>query len=599
MKKLKLQNILFPSAEICMLDELYFRSESDSYVWANEELQIKKGREVSFDTYFNSFSIGKWTKYTNIKRVKLTLFFTGRLRITLMRKERIGKLVRDHYIKEKIVETRREEVVLEFEDSYTNGVYTFTLEALEDTDFYGGYYWADLEEDKIQDIRIALNICTYRREEFVRKNMKLFQKRVFSSYEDEEFRKNLGIYIIDNAKTLGNEFDSDNIHVIPNKNAGGAGGFTRGLIEIKNFGKFTHALLMGDDIVVDPESVYRTWALLSIVKEEYRNVFIAGAMLRLDQQHLQVESGALWNSGALFSRKCGLNLREIEACLYNEIEETVDYSAWWYTCLPLSVVNDENLPLPIFIRGDDVEYGLRNARKILTMNGICVWHEPFENKYSSSMFYYILRNRLIDNAIHKREIPKKQFHRLLRQQVMGEVYLYRYKNAQLLLSGVRDYLAGIDWLKEQDGECLNRSVMERGYKMQYAEEAGAYFDYGEYERGLQEEHRISFLHKVIKRLTMNGILLTPQREQVILPVIGTRERSLYRVRRVVNYDVLTQKCFITCRDKTEARECRKLLGEVQRLVEERYETVNKEYQSRGRELMNKQFWDQYLGLDNR
>jgi len=215
-----------------MLDELYFRSESDSYVWANEELQIKKGREVSFDTYFNSFSIGKWTKYTNIKRVKLTLFFTGRLMITLMRKERIGKLVRDHYIKEKIVETRREEVVLEFEDSYTNGVYTFTLEALEDTDFYGGYYWADLEEDKIQDIRIALNICTYRREEFVRKNMKLFQKRVFSSYEDEEFRKNLGIYIIDNANTLGNEFDSDNIHVIPNKNAGGAGGFTRGLIEI-------------------------------------------------------------------------------------------------------------------------------------------------------------------------------------------------------------------------------------------------------------------------------------------------------------------------------------------------------------------------------
>lgn len=34
------------------------------------------------------------------------------------------------------------------------------------------------------------------------------------------------------------------------------------------------------------------------------------------------------------------------------------------------------------IRGDDIEYGLRNCKRLVTLNGICVWHEPFESKYS-------------------------------------------------------------------------------------------------------------------------------------------------------------------------------------------------------------------------
>ena len=114
------------------------------------------------------------------------------------------------------------------------------------------------------------------------------------------------------------------------------------------------------------------------------------------------------------------------------------------------MVRDDNLPIPVFIRGDDVEYGLRNAKNIIALNGICVWHEPFENKYSSAMYYYILRNRLIDNALHGREQEPRSFIRVMRNWVKSEVYLYRYKNARLLLQGVSDYYRGIDWLKEQD-----------------------------------------------------------------------------------------------------------------------------------------------------
>ena len=111
------------------------------------------------------------------------------------------------------------------------------------------------------------------------------------------------------------------------------------------------------------------------------------------------KSGAAWNGGALNSLKHGLDMRLLDSCLYNEYEEYTEFNAWWYCCFPLKVVREDNLPLPIFIRGDDLEYGLRNMKTLILLNGICVWHEPFENKYSSYLEYYIVRNQLIDNVV--------------------------------------------------------------------------------------------------------------------------------------------------------------------------------------------------------
>ena len=145
----------------------------------------------------------------------------------------------------------------------------------------------------------------------------------------------------------------------------------------------THALLMDDDITIDTESIEKTYTILSLLKDEYADAFIGGAMLRIDKPNMQVESGASWNAGDLISNKANLNMNVTWDCLFNEIEEYTEFNAWWYCCFPMDVVSEENLPLPIFIRGDDLEYGLRNMKHLILMNGICVWHEPFENKYSS------------------------------------------------------------------------------------------------------------------------------------------------------------------------------------------------------------------------
>ena len=66
-------------------------------------------------------------------------------------------------------------------------------------------------------------------------------------------------------------------------------------------------------------------------------------------------------------------------------------------------------------------------------------------------------------------LSKKAFRHLLQQQVYNEMRLYRYKNANLLMQGVEDFLRGVNWLMEQDGEALHKEIMQLGYKLQYTE----------------------------------------------------------------------------------------------------------------------------------
>ena len=54
-------------------------------------------------------------------------------------------------------------------------------------------------------------------------------------------------------------------------------------------------------------------------------------------------------------------------------------------------------PLPNFIKGDDIEYGIRNQQDVLSMNGIGVWHEPFAKKINTTMKYFSDRSMLLVN----------------------------------------------------------------------------------------------------------------------------------------------------------------------------------------------------------
>lgn len=603
-----LQHLLFPSTDTCTEEGMYFRriGRAEFYLCA-DHVRLHKNDCLHFDTYFSSFSAEKWFKYTNIDKIYLTLKLCGNIRVTLLRKEKIGDIIEIEHTAEQLCQSEKPtDFTFEFSSSSTNGMYCFSLTAEKGGGrFFGGYYSSNLLMEKMRNIRMAIDICTFRRETFVEKNLSLLNARFLENPESPLYN-GLEVFVSDNAGTLDiDRLSSDKIHIVRNKNTGGAGGFTRGLMEIseaKEEKGITHALLMDDDILIEPEAIYRTFMLLSCIKEQYFDAFVGGAMLRLDHRNIQVESGAVWAGGSIVSHKSGLNLVDCGACLFNELEENAQFNAWWYCAFPIDIVNSDNLPLPIFIRGDDVEYGLRNMKRLILMNGICVWHEPFENKYSSFLFYYILRNRLIDNSLHNMTIPKQQFIDLLKTQVMEQVRLYRYKNANLLMRGVEDFLCGVNWLAEQDGEALHKEIMGEGYRLQYLEdmEEQVYFSYPLYEDSLQAQNPKTRKYKFLHKYTTNGIFYLPTsgvRPFNIVPVVGAKDINVYRTETVLNYDYNSRKGFITHRDPDQAAETIKRLKGLCRRLEQEYDSAVKDYADNGRRLMSREFWEKYLELN--
>ena len=101
------------------------------------------------------------------------------------------------------------------------------------------------------------------------------------------------------------------------------------------------------------------------------------------------------------------DMTSLQRCVVNEAEAEYDYVGWWYSCIPVTFINKSKLPLPLFIHRDDIEYGLRANGEFILLNGICVWHEAFENKCPGTNEYYDIRNLAILNAIHDEKFTAK------------------------------------------------------------------------------------------------------------------------------------------------------------------------------------------------
>lgn len=268
----ELQHILLPSTRTCTEEQLYFRRGQDediTFSWANDEVEINKNGFVSFDTYFNGFSIEKWAKYTNAKKIYVTLKLEGTVRVTLMRKEKHFQNILTEYVGEHICRTEHgcaQEFTLAFDTVSTSGMYCFALKGLSaQSIFYGGSYFAELEPSQMRPVKLALDICTFKRERFIMKNLENLNAS-FMENPDSFLYDKLEVFVSDNAGTLDiANLSSDKIHIVQNKNVGGAGGFTRGMIEIKKVReqkKITHILVTDDDIIYEPESIFRTCTFL-------------------------------------------------------------------------------------------------------------------------------------------------------------------------------------------------------------------------------------------------------------------------------------------------------------------------------------------------
>ena len=619
MEEMILQHIVFPTSKDNQIDELYYRKNNSNQIRVEESgMTLERNAEVSFGTYFNSITAKKWFSYTVIHNINLQLKLKGKFSITVFSIERaLDRSTNKKTISTTSIDTQGsiQDIVVPIiemggevwedadpgtdehareDDKEEVGIYAFRVTALEGgCEIHQGAYITNVK--KVNNAKLALIICTYKREEYVYNNMRILQEAFLNNGSTLEGK--LDIYIIDNGNSLDDSrLSAKGIYVFQNKNTGGAGGFTRGLMEVineKEKAGITHILLMDDDVVIQPEALYRTFALWSLIKEQYKNSFIGGAMLSQEEPWLQIEAGALWNAGAIISRKAHLDLRKVRACIRNEEEELCDYNAWWYCSFSVDYVREDNLPIPIFFRGDDVEFGLRNMKHLILLNGICVWHLPFDNKYSSSHYYYVHRNLCINNAVRGIPYSKRKFWREFFAKALQELLVFRYKNVELMIAGIEDYLKGIDWLKEQDGENLNKEVLRGGYQLVELEELGDTIDLSNYKN--KRDTSEGKVRKIVRKLLLNGIFLS-RKGDVVVSTINPHAYHFYRKARGIYYDESSNKGFITKGDRKAFFRLLRRMVQLRSRFSVENKRVAKEYRIRSRELMHLNFWIKYLDV---
>lgn len=591
-----LQKLLFPNTEICSRIAMFYKGENVDVFMEDNYCVVNKGATLSTHTYFNSFSIGKWRKYTTLDNLKLRLSLKGEFSIHVRYAYKMNDVIKDVIIAETRVDFKeKQEVLLDIPVNNNYGIYYFQLKALSDNaEYYGGAYETDVDESTLPEVNVAIGICTFRREEYVSHNIDVFNKYILENPESPMYG-HLEVFISDNSQTLSADLNAEKIHIFPNRNLGGAGGFTRSLIEIKKVSEekgITHALLMDDDIRLNPDSLLRTYAMLRLIKPEHKDVFIGGHMLKIDAPHIQSEAADHWDIATHHPVKYNYDLEKISFLIKNEIEDSVNYLSWWYCCMPIDVVNDNNLPLPIFIKRDDIEYGLRTGSKFVTLNGICVWHEPFEYKSASYLEYYYFRNMCIMNSRHRLSFTKDRLIAEVKKRVLGFALRYRYRDAELSLLGVQHYLKGIDWLKSQDAEKLNAEIMKLGYKKEPIDQLDVVFTHGVYEKNVKPEV-LNKKQEIIRKYTLNGHLL-PANKTVVVPAYQPSHTLFYRAGKVINYEEISNTAFVTKRDYHSLLYIIKMYRETVKMIESDYKRVTQEYRDRYDELINLKFWNEYL-----
>lgn len=370
--KYTVQNIIFPEPTVCCETKMYYIARGQ-VTQNKQELHLNYATQCAFSTYFNSFSVNKWRKYTKLDNLQLELIYQGKLQIEIYSAYwYLGKAITECQ-SSRIAESDSKDVLhmaIDL-DKYDNVFFKITALS-NNVIFYGGRYFTDVSPDQLNKVDIDLVMCTFKRESYVRRNINLIVENYIKQKKYNGSR-HFRLLIVDNGQTLPVEKIEipGVVSVYPNLNVGGSGGFCRGMIESLHLGTSTHILFMDDDVLVQTEAFEKCYNLLSLLKPDYQKEFIGGAMFRLDQKSIQHENLAAFKGNHLVSLKGMLDVNKYENVLFNDKEEMVSgiYCAWWFCCMPKTVVNLENLPYPFFIRMDDIEYSIRNLHHAISLKG--------------------------------------------------------------------------------------------------------------------------------------------------------------------------------------------------------------------------------------
>ena len=418
---------------------------------------VRSGERVSFGTYFNAFPASYWRRWTTVQSVRLSVATTGDGGISVYKSNARGSL--QHVETKRVTDT---------------SVTTFELSLAPFGD--GGWYWFDLvagsgslvlDEAEWQAPHsvgtqgsITLEITTLNKPDFCLNNLSILADHPESLAPLKE------ILVVDQ----GTQKVADQpgfaeveaalrgkLRIINQANLGGSGGFARGMYEAVENGS-DYVLLLDDDVVIEPESIAR---LLTFADHCKTPTIVGGHMFDLYNRtvlHTFGETVNPWRFqpdqpvegqvlGHDFVRS---NLRHTP-WLHRRVD--VDYNGWWMCLIPTTVIRDIGLSLPVFIKWDDAEYGLRAKAAgypTVSMPGSAVWHVSWIDKDDlvGWQAYFHTRNRMIAALIHS---PYEHGGRVVRESGYMDIkhlISMQYYTARGRIMALQDILKGPEQLHE-------------------------------------------------------------------------------------------------------------------------------------------------------
>jgi galactofuranosylgalactofuranosylrhamnosyl-N-acetylglucosaminyl-diphospho-decaprenol beta-1,5/1,6-galactofuranosyltransferase len=381
-------------------------------------LEIGTESEVSFATYFNAFPASYWRRWSILESVVLRVELVGSARVDVYRSKATGARI-----------TVGGSAVSS-DDSGKPAVAEFEIgiDPFED----GGWIWFDITTNSPVTVHsagwyapqaapgranVAVGIPTFNRPADCVSALAaltsdpLVDEVVSAVIVTDQGAKKAKDHpgFAEAAAALGNRLS---VHDQPN--LGGSGGYSRVMYEALKNTDCEQILFMDDDIRIEPDSILRALAL-----NRFSTVptLVGGQMLNLQEpSHLHVmgemvdQENFMW-TGAVNTEydhnfaKFPLNDEEQprSRLLHRRID--VDFNGWWMCMIPRSVAEELGQPVPLFIKWDDVEYGLRageHGYPTVTLPGAAIWHMAWSDKDDAIDWqaYFHLRNRLVVAALH-------------------------------------------------------------------------------------------------------------------------------------------------------------------------------------------------------
>jgi galactofuranosylgalactofuranosylrhamnosyl-N-acetylglucosaminyl-diphospho-decaprenol beta-1,5/1,6-galactofuranosyltransferase len=247
------------------------------------------------------------------------------------------------------------------------------------------------------------------------------------------------------------------LEMIVQGNLGGSGGYARGQMESLRKGTATYALMMDDDVVCEPEGIIRAVTFGDLAK---RPTIVGGHMFSLYSRSRLHSFGEIihpwrfwWMTPLDAYPEWDLAARNLRSSRWLHKRQDVDFNGWFMCLIPRQVIAEVGLSLPLFIKWDDSEYGLRakeHGYPTVTFPGAAVWHVPWTDKNDAVDWqsYFHHRNRLVAALLHS-SYPRGG--RLIRESLnhqIAHLVSMQYSTAELRLLAMEDVLAGPRGLHE-------------------------------------------------------------------------------------------------------------------------------------------------------